>query len=97
MSTEQLNIQTKGKGEQSEFYGMDQVLAVYADGYVVSRSGGAYTLYFFQSQLPDGYTGDGQTTTNRHKCVGRIVLANEDSLDRFLAVLTKHRVTTSKQ
>lgn len=86
-----------GDDKELEFYGMDQVPAVFADGYLVARSGSAYTLYFFQSQLPDTVTGEPTTTYGkRHKCVGRIVLTNEDSVDKFLGVLAKNRGATIK-
>jgi hypothetical protein len=75
---------------------MDQVVAVFAEAYTVAKSGGTYTVYFFQSHMPDRLTGEGQTTTSgrRHKCIGRIVLANQDSLDKFLWVLAKNRGAT---
>jgi hypothetical protein len=81
-----------GNDKQPEFYGMDQVLGVFADGFMVGKSDGAYTLYFFQSQLPDRYSGEGQSTTygRGHKCVGRIVLANQDALAKFLGLLAKN-------
>jgi hypothetical protein len=81
-----------GNNKQPEFYGMDQVLAVFADVYVVAQSGGAYTLYFFQSQLPETVEGVGQTKTygTRYKCVGKVVLASKASLDKFLEVVKKN-------
>jgi hypothetical protein len=77
--------------KQPEFYGMDQVLGVFADAFMVAKSDGAYTLYFFQSQLPDR-SGEAQATAygTKHKCVGRIVLANQDTLAKFLGLLAKN-------
>lgn len=85
-----------GKDTPTEFYGMDQVLGVFADAFMVAKSDGAYTLYFFQSQLPDKLSDEGQNITygRGHKCVGRIVLANQDTLDKFLGLLAKNRGAT---
>jgi hypothetical protein len=85
-----------GNDKKMEFYGMDQVPAVFVDGHIVAKAGSAYTVYFFQSQLPDPIGSDeGQVTYGtRHKCVGRIVLANDDSFDKFLVALAKNRGAT---
>jgi hypothetical protein len=76
-----------------DFIGMDQLLAVYADAFLVTAAGGVYTLYFFQNQLPGKFTGTimetGQVQTKESKAVARIVIT-PDALVSFVKALAAH-------
>jgi hypothetical protein len=64
-----------------DFIGMDQLLGVYADAFLVTATGGMFTVYFFQAQLPGSFTGTltqtAQLKTEQAKAVARIVITPE--------------------
>jgi hypothetical protein len=64
-----------------EFVGMDQLLGVYADAFLVTKTGGMFTVYFFQAQLPGSFIGTltqtEQIKTEQAKAVARMVVTPE--------------------
>ena len=64
-----------------EFTGMDQLLGIYADTFLVTKAAGMFSLYFFQTQLPGSLTGTlmqtEQLKTKQTKAVARIVITPE--------------------
>jgi hypothetical protein len=76
-----------------EFIGMDQLLGVYADAFLVTKTGGMFTVYFFQNQLPESFTGTlmetGQVETKQTKAVARIVITPE-AMGNLVRALAGH-------
>jgi hypothetical protein len=76
-----------------EFTGMDQLLAVYADAFLVTGTGGMFTLYFFQGQLPASFKGTltqtEQLKTEQAKGVARIVVTPE-GLHNLVKSMAQH-------
>lgn len=64
-----------------EFTGMDQLLGIYADAFLVTATGGMFTVYFFQAQLPGSFAGTltqtEQIKTEQAKAVARIIITPE--------------------
>lgn len=81
---------------QIETVGSDEVLALYADVFVVANETGTNmaSLYFYQRTLQDRAATLGGTevdlSISRAKCISRIVLAPE-AADKFLQALADNR------
>jgi hypothetical protein len=76
-----------------EFIGMDQLLGIYADAFLVTKTGGMFTIYFFQNQLPESFTGTimqtGQVETKQTKAVARVVITPEGT-GNLVRALAEH-------
>ena len=76
-----------------EFTGMDQLLGVYADAFLVTATGGMFTVYFFQAQLPGSFTGTltqtEQIKTEQAKAVARMVIT-PDAMGNLVKAMAGH-------
>jgi hypothetical protein len=87
---------TVASEEQVELVGSQDVLAAYADVFVVGNEEGTgmASLYFYQRVLPDRKVALERTETGfratKARCVSRIVMAPQ-AVDRFLVALAGNR------
>jgi hypothetical protein len=63
--------------EQLRFVGMDKVVGVFCDAFLLARKEDAFNIFIFQNQLEDFLGNLGESTkmgSTETKCVARIVL-----------------------
>jgi hypothetical protein len=66
------------KGEELEFFGMGDVVALHADAFFVLQNGDNFTIYFFQHDIPPLAREIQKTeaiSTKRTKCFARIAVS----------------------
>lgn len=79
-----------------DFIGMDQVVALYADSFLVAHMADVFSLFFFQNQVPPikaGILGSAsKLEAQQAKCISRIVISEAgfrkllESMERNIAI-----------
>jgi hypothetical protein len=90
-----------GAGEKRlDFVGMDQVVALYADSFLVAHMADAFTLFFFQNQVPSVKAGVLGSTSKlesaQAKCISRIVIS-ETGFKKLLESMAKNIADSTEQ
>lgn len=79
---------------QQTYIDMDQVLATYADGFMVANAQHNFSIYFFEKQLPHSVKVKRRETvqlqTSTLKCVARIVIP-QNMVDSLLDTIAENR------
>lgn len=79
---------------QLDYIGVGDVQALYADAFLVVGAGEAFSILFFQNQIPDiqrGVVGStGQIQTKTTKCIARLVLS-PNGFDKLLEAMAGNR------
>lgn len=76
---EEQPTEAKKNETRLDFIGMDQVVALSADAFLVARAEDAFTILFFQNQIPEirqGALGKGAKLDSKEtKCIARITVS----------------------
>jgi hypothetical protein len=81
MSDERPAIEAEAEAEQQrlDFIGMDQVVALSSDAFLVAKGEDVFTILFFQNQIPPikkGLLGQaGKLDSQETKCIARVTLS----------------------
>ena len=81
---------SKEKGEELEFVGMGDVVALHADAFFVLQNGDNFSIYFFQHDIPPLKREIKKTeaiATKRTKCFARIAVSTTGFLNLTQALV----------